>query len=530
VLVNTVNCPGCGAEVEPTDGGICHHCGWNQESSYQRRKVQLHNAVKLIILLATAVEIAFYISRTTERAAVAHEALARMNSNPSLTKFLGSPIKSESVSGNVQQDETGWKEAKLTLQIRGPRGRGTAHVIGGRGSGPWVFTTLEVTLDQHTKLDLISGSIVEDDPAGYVDVHTQTPAVPEYSNPSVAPPRWDGNVPCVFATIHEGAVNPQIGDCPIPTEHLGGVDRFEVDLRYGAFILRQTDLYLNDVFEVPLTRTYASDDWISKNNLHAFGWNTNHPYDIAPLGSRNPYTFQLIALEDSNFVYFDRISKGTGYADSVFQHSETSTKYYKAITRWNGNGWTTKLADGSEIRFPESYNAKNLAQGGPTEMRDAKGNVLQLQRGPQRDLVEILTPHGHWIKFQHDDRARILRADDDAGNWTKYEYNSDGMLSDVTSSSGRQRHYAYNKTWMTRVADEKGNVLVRNFYDAGMIVREEFAGGSVFSYRYRYADKARYPYAVEVAFMRTTPFPNRNLTAVRVANAIPEYVRNNFHQ
>lgn len=139
--------------------------------------------------------------------------------------------------------------------------------------------------------------------------------------------------------------------------------RFEADLRYGRFVLRETDLHLKDVFDVPLTRTYASNDWAHSNPIHAFGRNSNHPYDIAPLGTRNPYTYQYIALEDSDLVYFDRISKGTGYADAVYQHTETSTKFYKATQKWNGNGWTTKLSDGSEIHFPESYNAKNMAQG-----------------------------------------------------------------------------------------------------------------------------------------------------------------------
>lgn len=521
-----MNCQGCGVEATGGAGGFCPRCGRAYEIPFWRRKSAVYGFIKLAVLLLTAVEIAFYISRTTDRAAAEKEVVARMNTNGGLVNVLGSPVKSGSVSGEVKQDETGWKEAKLTLQVLGPKGEGTAHVVGGKGKGPWVFTTFEVIIEQqHKKLDLVSGSIVEYDPAGYVNIHTQAPAVPEYLSASIAPPRWDGNVPCVFAAVREGKADPQIGECPMPTEHSGQVDRFEVDLRYGAFILRQTDLYLDDVFEVPLTRTYASNDWISQNNLHAFGWNTNHPYDIAPLGTRNPYTFQYIALEDSNLIYFDRISRGTGYADAVFQHSETSTKYYKAVTRWNGNGWTTKLADGSEIRFPESYNAKNLAQGAPMEMRDTNGNVLQLKRDPQRNLMEIQTPHGHWIKFQHDDRTRIVRVDDDSGNWTTYLYNSDGMLADVAFSSGTHRHYSYDKRLMISITDEKGNVLVRNWYDKAAVVRQEFSDGRAISYRYRYADKARYPFSVEVAFTAPTPSPSRKVTEVKVADAIPEYVR-----
>lgn len=524
-----MNCQSCGAQFDSTENETCPICGRDLANSRWPRKTQLAAALKLIILVLTAVEIAFYVSRTTERAAAVKEAVTRMNSNATLASLVGSPIKSESVSGGVKQDETGWKEAKLTLQIRGPKGQGIAHVQGGRGSGPWVFTTFEVILEQQRKkLDLVSGSIVEYDPDAYVDVHSEAAVDPVYLTSSAAPPRWDGNVPCVFAVVNGTKTSPRMGQCPMPTEHTFKVDRFEVDLRYGAFILRQTDLYLNDVFEVPLTRSYASDDWVATNNLHAFGWNTNHPYDIAPLGARNPYTFQYIALEDSNFLYFDRISKGTGYADAVFQHTETSTKYYKATTRWNGNGWTTKLADGSEIHFPESYYGKNLAQGAPTEMLDEKGNRLQLQRNPRRDLLEILTPHGHWIKFQHDDRARILRADDDAGNWVKYDYNSNGMLSDAFFSSGRERRYFYSGTAMTEVRDEAGKVLVRNWYDNRMVVRQEFPDGSACAYRYRYAGKARYPFAADVTLMSPGPSSKQTTAEINVDGAIPEYLKS-FH-
>ena len=148
----------------------------------------------------------------------------------------------------------------------------------------------------------------------------------------------------------------------MPTMDGGPVERFETDLRSADFVMRETDLYLNDVFQVPLTRSYTSWDWVHSNPVHAFGRNCNHPYDIAPVGKRNPYTFMMLDLEDGEFLYFDRISKGTSYADAVYMHTETSTQFYKATQQWNGNGWTMRLTDGSQILFPESYNATNMAR------------------------------------------------------------------------------------------------------------------------------------------------------------------------
>jgi YD repeat-containing protein len=216
-------------------------------------------------------------------------------------------------------------------------------------------------------------------------------------------------------------------------------------------------------------RTYNSRDYTHPNPIHAFGKNTNHPYDIAPLGTRFPYTYQIIDLEDGNFVYFPRVSKGTGFADAIFQHTETSTSFYKAVTAWNGNGWTTWRTDGLTILFPESYNAKSAAQGAPVAMLDAQGNVLRLMRDRNRNLQEILTPHNRWIKFTYDTQSRIVHAEDDQGHSAAYRYNTNGMLTDAVLSSGHARHYSYDGVLMTAVTDENGKELLRNFYRSSFL-------------------------------------------------------------
>jgi YD repeat-containing protein len=428
------------------------------------------------------------------------------------------------LQGEIKQDETGWKEVRLTIPVRGPNGDGTAHVVGGRGTGPWTFTTFEIDFQkQHEKVDLISGRVVKYDPNAYEEVHTQSAAVAEYFNTVAAAPRFDGDFPCVFAQADTAEIVPQLGSCAMPTTHGDSVDRLEADLRYGNFILRETDLFLEDVFKVPLTRTYVSNEWVDRNPVHAFGRNSNHPYDIAPIGTRNPYTYQMIVLEDGDFLYFDRISKGTGYADSVFQHTETSTPFYKAIQRWNGKGWTTRLADGSEIRFPESYNAKNLAQGAPTEMIDANGNHLVLRRDPQRNLQEIETPHGHWIRFSYDDSSRIKRADDDAGHWAQYEYNADGMLKSAMLSSGRERHYEYDGVLMTLIKDENEHVLLHNWFRERFLQRQQFGNGAVYSYSYDWAPDEYYPKRVWVTQ------PDKTTRDLSVGASVPEFVKN-YHR
>lgn len=538
-----MNCRGCGVELDPTHeqvnsavdqiletslrdaeqkGGVCPLCGHSKEVAYSYRKTVLFGLLFACLLVSIVVGVAVYRSRQTQRRAVANDAVARMAANADIVRLIGQPITIEpGLRGEVKQDETGWKEVRLTIPVRGPNGNATAHIIGGRGVGPWVFTTFEVDFEkQHKKADLVSGRIVEYDPNAYVEVHTQSAAVPEYSNTVTAAPRFDGEFPCVFASVGAEDGVPHFGNCAMPTVHADPVDRFEADLRYGRFVLRETDLYLDDVFKVPLTRSYSSVDWVHTNPVHAFGRNSNHPYDIAPVGTRNPYTYLRINLEDGDFLHFDRISKGTGYADAVYQHTETSTRFYKAILNWNGNGWTTTLRDGSKILFPESYNAKNMAQGAPTEMHDPQGNRLELHRDPQRNLQQIRTPHGHWISFSYDDLSRIKRAEDDASHWVQYEYNADGMLKSAILSSGRERHFEYDGTLMTQITDERGHVLLHNWYESELLARQVFGNGMVFSYSYDWAADRYYPDSVVVTL------PDKTKREVRVGNSVPEFVKN----
>jgi YD repeat-containing protein len=329
-------------------------------------------------------------------------------------------------------------------------------------------------------------------------------------------PRLDGNFPCVVASIEDSKPHPQVDKCALPTEHLGPMDRFEADLRYGSFVLRQSDLHLNDVFEVPLTRTYNSNDYLHPNPIHAFGKHANHPFDISPLGSRNPYSYQILVLEDGDFVYFPRVSAGTSFSDAVYQHTETSTSFYKAVEAWNGNGWTIFRTDGTAIAFPDSNGATTAAQGAPIEVRDKDGNRLELLRDAQRNLTEIRTPHQHSIHFKYDDQSRIVRAEDDQGHWAEYSYDSNSMLTDAKLSSGHARHYTYEGDLMTEIADENQKVFLRNSYNNHWLVRQDFGDGQAFSYSYRveptnsYADSA------------TVTLPDGTKTTVDTGDSIPE--------
>jgi len=338
------------------------------------------------------------------------------------------------------------------------------------------------------------------------------------------PPGLAGEFPCVFASLRGHDAIPQLGKCGYAQNPAEDVDRFEADLRYGRFLVRQTDLSLQDFPGARLTRAYNSGDYLHPNRVHAFGRNANHSFDIAPLGTRDPFTYQLLVFEEGDFLYFDRVSPGTEYADAIYQHTETSTRFYKAVTAWNTFGWTTWLADGSRIVFPASAQATNMAQGAPTEMTDSSGNKVGLIRDAQGNLLEIRAPKGPPMKFTYDDQARITRAETGTGDWARYVYNEDGMLSDVSWSSGRGRHYSYDGDRMTMVKDETGVVLVRNTYaPGGFLIAQQFSGGKKFSYRYSPSQNRAYAESAVVTA------PDGSQVRVELSSSVPNFIKNPPH-
>jgi YD repeat-containing protein len=317
-----------------------------------------------------------------------------------------------------------------------------------------------------------------------------------------SPPAWDGAYPYLVVTpiaVSDRGAAPvkfksSISQVKPTLGHDSPVNEFVVDLHTGMFLLRQTDIFVSDVEPLWLTRTYR----VWGPNSKAFGVGTNHPYDICPTGSRFPYTHMDLNLEDGRQVRFRRISKGTGYADAVFRHDGTSSEFYGAQVAWNGNGWTLKFRDGRQIIFPDSYYAKNCAQGAPVEIRDESGHSIQLKRNAVRNLQQLISPSGHTISFTYDNLDRIVEADDDAGHIRKYSY-SNGHLKAVSDGAHILYEFeyqillkaaGYDPYLMTSVRDGKGKELLRNWYaDNSRVSMQKLGDGEVYRYDYLFNKK-----------------------------------------
>ena len=312
---------------------------------------------------------------------------------------------------------------------------------------------------------------------------------------SDTPPAWDGSQPWLIMSPIAGSrplqFNVDIAMVQPTVRHLSPVNEFVVNLRNGNFKLLQTDLFVPDVMPLCLTRTYfAWNRW-----SRAFGIGMNHPYDICPTGTRFPYTYMNLNLEDGYEVYMPRISKGTGYADAVFRHDRSSSEFYGAAIAWNGNGWTMTFRDRWKIYFPEAYYARNFAQGAPTEMLDGEGHRIQLKRNLVRNLEELISPSGHTIAFKYDSADRIVEARDDGGEVRRYSYDRSGHLDSVSDGLNVLYRFEYQRLMdgpdndpylLTAVLDGDWNVLVKNTFVNGRVSRQTLAGGSTYQYEYQF--------------------------------------------
>jgi YD repeat-containing protein len=311
---------------------------------------------------------------------------------------------------------------------------------------------------------------------------------------STTPPVWDGSQAWLIISPVAGSTplkfKTEIAMVKPSVRHESPVNEFVVNLRNGNFKLLQTDLFVPDIVPLCLTRT----DFAWNPGKRAFGIGMNHPYDICPTGTRFPYTYMDLNLEDGNIIYLPRISKGTGYADAVFRHSRSSSEFFGAQIAWNGNGWTMTFRDGRKIYFPEAYYAKNFAQGAPTEMVDSEGHRLQLKRDAARNLEEIISPSGHKIQFKYGDADRIAEAWDDRGNVRKYSYDQTGHLHTVSDGTKLLYRFEYERLMggdndpylLTAVLDGNWNVLVRNKFLNGRVSEQTLADGEVYRYEYQF--------------------------------------------
>jgi RHS repeat-associated protein len=282
-----------------------------------------------------------------------------------------------------------------------------------------------------------------------------------------------------------------------------------VNLSSGLFVLENTDLTLNDVVPVHLTRTYRPND----SRGRAFGVGTTHPYDIFLVGAEGEYQYAELILPDGSRVHFDRISPGTGFSDAVLTHTKEPGRFYGSRIVWDGQGWQLTLRDGTVYSFPVSDQSfvTRPADAGLLEIRDRFGNSIRMTRdttgssnGRGGNLLRITSPNGRWIKFTYETvpgssptEYRIEAATDNIGRRVSYYYDSLNRLVEVENPEGGVTTYTYAGTSdrLETIRDARQNaecpppcpsppIVTNEFRADGKVSRQTYADGHILEFSY----------------------------------------------
>ncbi len=311
------------------------------------------------------------------------------------------------------------------------------------------------------------------------------PRLSPHSVPGSQPKQvQSGHTPCFFivpsSEINQPVISGSVGECLLLVPDGTELDLIEVALGGVVFPVK-TDLFVGDSFPLAFTRTYfPRDDWSARNRIFL-----PHVYDPYLTGNRYPYTYLDWMLPDRQFIHYQRISPGTGFADAVYENPSPGPVFGGSRVAWNGWGWDLVVEDGMTYLSPEAYNATRPQQGSLVGIFDKEGNEVRLSRNRNGDLTEVKSPSGRWIRFQYD-AGHLIQAADSSGRKVEYEYDSNDRLRKVKYPSGQSTTYEYDTSdRIVRAEDSLAGTIVAVEYAAnhGVIARVT-AEGRTYDFRY----------------------------------------------
>ncbi|MFZ6735055.1 DUF6531 domain-containing protein, partial [Undibacterium sp. Ji42W] len=255
-----------------------------------------------------------------------------------------------------------------------------------------------------------------------------------------------------------------------------------VDMYTGLFLNESTDLVVNDIIPLKVSRSYRQRDTDSRS----FGIGTSLSYDVYLVG--NSWTWQDLILPDGSRIHYERISAGTNYTDAVYKHTGSGSAYDGSILSWNNPrwGWSLKLKDGTVMEFPEAMNSHTARKGALVELRDRYNNTIKITRNYLYNLYRLTSSSGRFIQFTYDNSDRITLATDNLGRSVKYDYDTAGHLIKVTYPDQTFEAFTYDtKHNMLTVQDRRGKLMVTNVYDANnRVTKQTYADNSTNLFAY----------------------------------------------
>ncbi|GAB3423524.1 RHS repeat-associated core domain-containing protein [Flindersiella endophytica] len=264
-----------------------------------------------------------------------------------------------------------------------------------------------------------------------------------------------------------------------------------VELSSGLFTTKQTDLAVDDVIPLELTRGYNSGD----GRKRPLGMGSNDFYNMF-LSSRQQYQEADLNFPDGGQVHFVRISPGTGFCDATFEARSASPEFYKArfsmVGKCNAGGkWHLKLRNGFTYVFGDIAPLQ--------EIYDPQGNRVQIIRkykntygsyyGP---ITEVRSTNGAWLHYTYEScgstncMPKILKVEDNIGRSVSYTYDGD-RLKTVTDPHGEVTEYGYDTAGrITTITDARRKTYLTNAYDAnGRVHTQTLLGEGTYTFDYQ---------------------------------------------
>ena len=261
---------------------------------------------------------------------------------------------------------------------------------------------------------------------------------------------------------------------------------FSLELGRGRFVDHGMDLKVESTPPMEYRRAYISD----YARQRALGWGADVSFNTGLTSDgASALTYIEIVREDSRRDRLERISPGRGFSSGVmFEGEDPRHDTYGARMTWDRDHFKIKYRDGSSATYLPCGDFSCYWTGS----EDAHGNKLIIERGPQRELLQVRSQDGQKIMFVPDAQRRIQQASDTSSRQVAYEYDAAGCLVRVHRPDGRVIVYEYDPAHrmtsvsVIRAAGEPPVKLLTNEYDpAGHVLRQTLADGSEYKINYQ---------------------------------------------
>lgn len=309
-----------------------------------------------------------------------------------------------------------------------------------------------------------------------------------------------------------GLSNAHPGDTN-PTKECGPCAGDPVDLWSGTLQESQTDVHINDVMPIDVTRLWHDNAYLALDPRMFGGWRSN--YDMYLYSGTGDFSKPNIRLPDGNVLVFSQIATRPG--DTYTWHYTTG-----GASPWNGAVLETvsynmrcgaiiecfllTTRDGTQYQFTNGYYAPSQL----TFIRDRFGNQVSLTWSAGL-LQQVTSPSGRYVSFTYNADNSIASMADNTGRTWGYTYHKKAVvagqnqfayfLDTVTHPDTTTTQFTYDDDYTTppsgqpathvpgtllTMTDRNGNVVMSNHYaaDSSQISQQTLADGSTYQFQY----------------------------------------------